>query len=119
MKNKAICERLKAAREKSFPGWGGISRLSELTGVSTGRLSEYESGTVPGADKLAILLPALKCSAHWLLTGAGDPFGPEPVARIAEKPEGYLTQEAIRVTLPDGVGAGDVIEIHFRRKGKR
>lgn len=79
-KTLGICERLKAARENLFPGRGGITRLSEQTGIGTGRLSEYERFTEPSAEKLAILVKALGCSALWLLTGDGEMFAREGVA---------------------------------------
>ena len=99
---------------------GGTGALAKKLNYGQARLSNWATGQCGMTlSALTELVKATGCSAHYLLTGEGFPFGPEPVARIAEKPEGYLTAEAIRVTLPDGVGAGDVIEIHCLRKGKR
>lgn len=43
--------------------------LSEQTGISTSVLSDYKSGTKPGADKVTLIADALKVDLNWLLTG--------------------------------------------------
>lgn len=46
------------------------NQLKQLTGISSGNMSEFEHGKIlPSATALISLSSALKCSIDWLLTG--------------------------------------------------
>jgi transcriptional regulator with XRE-family HTH domain len=118
---QALCARIRAAREKIFPGRGGIARLSEQSGIPTSRLSEWERITAPSAENLGRLLKHLGCSAHWLLTGEGDPFGPEPAPAVREAALDYAAEQVtMEIVAPLDLRRGDriLVRVHKVKSGK-
>lgn len=72
-----IVDRLKELRAKT-----GLSqaKYAQLIGVSSGNISNWESGSLPGALALKKIAQKTMCSVDWILTGVE----PEPQTQKVE-----------------------------------
>lgn len=76
MKHKDLHARLRHVREFFFgDDRGAFARFAKATGITATTLARYEERTRPGAGKMAAIVQATGCSAHWLLTGEGHMEG--------------------------------------------
>lgn len=98
--NNTFAERL--ARAMDLKGVKTASALSRETGIERSYLYRLASGKIDNPHKyVERLADATGVSGHWLSTGIGDPYDPEP-ERTKEPPANPAMLTHVTVVPPEG-----------------